>query len=375
MPEYSRTFAQFVFDGSDDFFIPKPMGEPNDEQLQGNARENTLELCGRVCYDSLGAGRATKDYHDNLISSKHLSVYEHTPVTVEIDLADADIKLDDFVCLANRPGVTVLFPQSGIARITINYRAIMEWVQNSSNSHLESLEIRRAVTLAFAETAPMVFEIASKHYDLLSGEKFGEAQGYARVVEPENDREEHITIFMRGSRGFSHEQVRHRFSISQRSTRYVDEASSPWVKHPLILQYLRDIGPEKAEGLHGLMDDAADKAQEIYTVLVDELETWLTDKGHKKTPARKQARGAARGFLGNALQTEMMFTASVKAWRDIMLVQRASKFADAEIREVYAGAQDNTSHVIAALKQSRFADRFSDVKVVASPDGIGNVME
>ncbi len=104
------------------------------------------------------------------------------------------------------------------------------------------------------------------------------------------------------------------------------------------------------------------------------LEAWLIGKGHKKTPARKQARGAARGFLGNALETELIFSASVKAWHDIMLVQRASKFADAEIREVYAGAADNTNHVIAALKQSRFADRFNDVDVVDSPDGIGNVM-
>lgn len=371
MPSYSRTMAQFVFDGGPDFFVPIPMGEAAEDQLQGNARENTLELCGRICYDSLGTGRNSRDYHDNLISSKHLSVYEHTPVTVEFDMKKAGVEPVDLCCLMNRPGVTMLFQSESIVRITFNYRAVMEWKQNTTNHTLCDEEFHNAVLLGFQQTAPMVFDIAKRHYPI--PEIDASVIEYAKVVDPKYDQEEHVTIFMSGSRGFSHEQVRHRFNISQRSTRYVDESKSPWVKHPLILQYVREH--IDAKHVHELIDKTVEQAQETYQDLVSRLEAWLIENGHAKTPARKQARGAARGFLGNALQTEMMFTASVKAWRDIMLVQRASKFADAEIREVYAGASDNTFHVIAALKQSRFADRFSDVKVVASPDGIGNVME
>ena len=370
MPTYERTRAQLVFDGSEDFFIPMPMGLPSADQLKGNARENTLELCGRVCYDSLGVGRNSRDYHENLIKSKHLSVYEHTPVTVEIDLKKAGIEYHDVGCLFNRPGITVIFSASDFIRVTFNYRAAMEWEQNSTNQPLIDEEIRQAIHYGFYTTAPMVFEIAKKYYEIKEIEST--VMEYTKIVEPNTPREQHISIYMSGSRGFSHEQVRHRFNISQRSTRYVDESSSPWVKHPLILQYLRDVGDG---GLHELMDNTVAQAQQTYTILVDLLEKWLIGKGHEKTPARKQARGAARGFLGNALQTEMIFTASVQAWRDIMLVQRASQFADAEIREVYAGAEDNTNHVIAALKQSRFADQFQNVNVVPSPDGIGNVME
>jgi thymidylate synthase ThyX len=56
-----------------------------------------------------------------------------------------------------------------------------------------------------------------------------------------------------------------------------------------------------------------------------------------KTAARKQARGAARGYLGNALASDMLFTTSVTGWKWI-LSQRKNKLADAEIREVYTPA-------------------------------------
>jgi thymidylate synthase ThyX len=63
----------------------------------------------------------------------------------------------------------------------------------------------------------------------------------------------------------------------------------------------------------------------------DTLEPWLIAKGVDKFTARKQARGAARGYLGNALQTEMVWTVNVRAFKGI-LKQRASAAADAEIR-------------------------------------------
>ncbi len=45
----------------------------------------------------------------------------------------------------------------------------------------------------------------------------------------------------------------------------------------------------------------------------------------------KQARGAARGLLGNALLTEMVWTCNIRAMKQI-LKQRANQHADAEIR-------------------------------------------
>jgi hypothetical protein len=53
-----------------------------------------------------------------------------------------------------------------------------------------------------------------------------------------SDDQANITLYLYGSRGFTHEQVRHRFAISQRSTRYVDEDGSPYIMHPLVAAYL-----------------------------------------------------------------------------------------------------------------------------------------
>jgi thymidylate synthase ThyX len=72
-------------------------------------------------------------------------------------------------------------------------------------------------------------------------------------------------------------------------------------------------------------DEVKDVARGTYEDIVDEL-----------TPVvgRKQARGAARGFLGNALSTELIFSASVAQWRR-MIAQRDNEAADAEIRDLF----------------------------------------
>ncbi len=173
-------------------------------------------------------------------------------------------------------------------------------------------------------------------------------------------------MYLSGSRGFSHEQVRHRFQMSQRSTRYCDESSSPWVEHPLLTMYRDEMGEEFGTTL-------VPSAQSRYSVAVSKLEAWLRMRGLDGLTARKQARGAARGFLGNALFTEMIFTANLPQWRE-MVMQRCSPGADAEIRVLYA-------QVLRELKNgvSRHDDRvktyFDDLSLVPSPDGIGEVVE
>lgn len=137
-----------------------------------------------------------------------------------------------------------------------------------------------------------------------------------------------LTFFLSNiSRGLTHELVRHRVgvAISQRSTRYVDESQSEYVHHPLVLAYAR----EKNQGLGFGVSMHADK--EVYRQIVDMLEAWLIEKGTDKFTARKQARGAARGYLGNALMTEMVWTCNIRALKQI-LKQRANRHADAEIR-------------------------------------------
>ncbi len=150
-----------------------------------------------------------------------------------------------------------------------------------------------------------------------------------------------LTFFLRNiSRGLTHELVRHRVgvAISQRSTRYVDESSSDWVDHPLIEAFCATEKPVRAPNgeLTELMlaqrtNHTKETAKRVYRVVVERLETWLIERGTDKFTARKQARGAARGYLGNALMTEMVWTCNLRAFKTIMK-QRANAAADAEIR-------------------------------------------
>jgi thymidylate synthase ThyX len=115
-----------------------------------------------------------------------------------------------------------------------------------------------------------------------------------------------------------------------------------------------------------LKSEAGDKL--TYDYLVNCLQGYLKNKGVEGTQARKQARGAARGFLGLALHTEMVFTAPVSAWQ-WMLSQRGTKLADAEIRVMYTTGDKS---VLNCLKSSRYGHYFENYKIEDCPDGIGS---
>lgn len=371
MPE-SLMKARLVYDGGNEPpVIPPEMGAPKDNQLKGTPREQTAELCGRICYDSLGAGRSSEDYHKHIHEVGHYSVYEHTPITVEfVPEKNSDVLAYALACL-NRPGVFVRVLPGPVVRITINHRSAIEWgrtVNASFDTEVQKAESKIGNTLRKLsnEVAPMI--VSAPDGPLVT----------AKRVEPDHPSEKWITLYMGGSRGFSHEQVRHGDStaISQRSTRYVDESTSDWVYHPLIEEFLKSGGEER-DNLDSTLKSAMDQSKGAYDLVVKLLQPWLMDRmpgdansPGRKTAARKQARGAARGFLGNALFTEMMFSASVTQWK-WMLHMRASQFADAEIREVFARQQVS---VISALKESRFASEFDNHKIVPSEDGIGTVV-
>ena len=121
-----------------------------------------------------------------------------------------------------------------------------------------------------------------------------------------------------------------------------------------------------------LVSETTRVCQSAYDEFVRLLQPYAKKRqpGLDNLSARKQARGAARGFLGNALQTELVFSASVQQWH-WMLDQRASQWADAEIREIYAR---ESATVIAALRESQYAEEFAAYKNAPSPDGIGSIL-
>lgn len=165
------------------------------------------------------------------------------------------------------------------------------------------------------------------------------------------------------SRGLTHELVRHRIgvAISQRSTRYVDEDGSPWIMHPLLVQYL-DTTDDDSLGTD--WDHAVENCQHVYTKIVERLERFCIDKGLDKLTARKQARGAARGILGNALETELVWSANVRALRHV-IAMRAADAADAEIRAL--------GTALLPIMLTEAPAFFNDFTTHDASDGLGKV--
>lgn len=117
------------------------------------------------------------------------------------------------------------------------------------------------------------------------------------------------------SRSLTHELVRHRhLSFSQVSQRYVDESLS------------KAIIPDALSGddilQHGLTRHM-ENSKDWYMGAVAELLL----AGY----SRKEARQAARAFLPNATETEIIVTGNMRSWREFVQ-KRSSLGADAEIR-------------------------------------------
>jgi thymidylate synthase (FAD) len=402
-------YAALVFDGQQLTVPSERMGVPRDDQLQGTNLERLSELAGRVCYDSLGKGRNSAEYHDHIATVNHLSVYEHATFTVAfredparlIDVVGQEParwpdgvveepeRLVDVVrslppdpdfyhrllpALIGRPGVwceTAKGHGFKALRVTCNLRAVLEWTDWVP--HVESywvvVQYLGWALSAFAhKLAPQVVDDPG-----VFDPEFAQHCPYLATLvtnnpkEPQwhNEDERWVSLFLGMSRGCSHELVRHGdfTAISQRSTRYVDESESPWVEHPLLSKARPDldhptlpltdvpVGESESVPLQTL-------ASRLYAATVIKLESW----GAK----RKQARGAARGFLGNALYTEVIFSANVAQWKR-MLRQRCSNPADAEIRVLFARA-------LPQLQRSQHGECFREFRLVPAEDGIGEVV-
>lgn len=401
--------ARLVCDGNT-LLIPPEMGTPSPEQMQGTLFERLSELCCRVCYDSLGKGRTSPAMHEHLLDVGHWSVYEHMHWTVSFPQqvwGDANV----FLALLNRPELRVIVTDREL-RITLNARHLLDWdrwSKLSGNRIASQKSLFDEILAASKDLAPAIFKRLSSYYP-------PSIVNQARLVMPEFAGEKFVTLFLSGSRGMSHEQVRHRFNISQRSTRYVDESGSPIIEHPLITAYAKESGdniafaPDVREYLMKSISEvfgtrnlnlgqsvdvtkhvekllrnieadmshvghkrAAVQADcaDLYDHLVEKLQNWLIARGVDKFTARKQARGAARNDLGNGLLTELMFTASIDMW-DAMIGLRASIHADAEIRNMFTADEG----VIASLCQSQYGQHFRDKwELVPSPDGLGRVAQ
>jgi thymidylate synthase ThyX len=346
--------ARLVWDGGEGVRIPEELGTPAPNQMRGMPHERLSELACRVCYDSLGRGRSSEDLHKHILDVKHLSVYEHAQVTLEVFDLNAEVFL-------NRPGIWVLC-DGNKWRITLNPRVVLDWSQWSRADDGFAKVVHDILRHHMERLCPMICPPIPRETVTTAM-----IEQRSQIVPPKDDEEKWITLFLAGSRGFSHELVRHGnfTAISQRSTRYVDENGSPWVDHPLVQEFFDD--PDVAGALRGelnsLVGDVKHYAQDLYARLSDELHKWLLARGVDKLTARKQARGAARGYLGNALYTELIFSGSVGQWKR-MLKMRCCDASDGEIRAVFV-------EVLKELKTSRYAADFAAFELAPSSDTVG----
>jgi thymidylate synthase (FAD) len=155
----------------------------------------------------------------------------------------------------------------------------------------------------------------------------------------------HVGLFIEGiSRGCSHEIIRHRmFNYSQRSTRYTAEEDAAIVLDPYYAElYDREKAAETDPDVSPLSGEESDllndfielgyHSLEEYKRQVDQLER-LNPKGLTGRDLRKWCRGKARQVLLHALETRMVMTGNLRAWRHF-LVMRTSRHAEAEIRRL-----------------------------------------
>jgi len=327
-----------VYDNADprQLFIPTCMGVPAEHQMKGTYGEQLSEVCGRICYDSLGAekSRSSADYHKHIIEVNHSSVLRHYNFTVEVKVGNYNMQ-EVLMCLLNKPGFYVRHLRNHVLCITLNINCALDWCNDDAMRFGGVYyELGRVFNGALKQLAPAY---AKEHRE-------GGLEWY--IVGPRDEEEHWVSLYMSGSRGWSHEQVRHswRCAVSQRSTRYCDESEAPWIEHPLLRDYMAFNDDDE---VRELAVETVESSRHLYRMLVRKLELWQQTTGVDRFTARKQARGAARGWLGNALFTEMIFSASVAQWKR-MLKQRNNSAADGEIHEMY---RDDVANMIDVVTQ------------------------
>lgn len=152
-------------------------------------------------------------------------------------------------------------------------------------------------------------------------------QGHESVLEHVS-----VTFYVEGvSRNLTHELIRHRhLSFSELSQRFVNMEQANVVVPPAA-------GGGRAPLSH--------KHKEVYRAFVERL------RGEGKS--RKQAREAARYGLPSGVETKLVVTGNLRAWRDF-LKKRWSEHADAEM-------QDFASEVYYVLS-GEYYDVFADIE-------------
>lgn len=141
-----------------------------------------------------------------------------------------------------------------------------------------------------------------------------------------------VTFYVEGvSRNLTHELIRHRhLSFSELSQRYVDMEDANQV-----------IPPAYGGGSEPLSADY----RQCYANEVESLK--------EQGLSRKEARQAARYGLPSGVETKLVVSGNLRAWRDV-LKKRLSKHADAEMQEF--------AREVWEILSAEYPDVFADIE-------------
>lgn len=149
-----------------------------------------------------------------------------------------------------------------------------------------------------------------------------------------------ITFLIEGvSRSFTHELIRHRHhSYSQLSQRYVDQSDARFVCPPLI------------RSVPALVDRWVDHNRSVHSYLEQSEQLYFE---HYPDLPKKQVREAVRADAPNCIETKIVVTGNLRAWREY-LEKRWNSHADAEIQEV--------SEMLASRLKINYPSVFEDIE-------------
>jgi hypothetical protein len=332
--------------------------QPTEFQLRSTPMDNLVEFAGRICYESLGStkSRGSKEYHQHINEVGHGSVQEHGWIyRTWTDVNSFDLNDIVFQC-RNRPGVFVYHvdsdPSDGKARyhvtVCANLRAIKEWdvINPELIGFNKNLNVGKVLQKFSNNLAPMVNGGDGRFPD-------EEKETWGGSVSPKDTT--YVSFLIEDvSRNLTHELVRHKFqtAVSQRSTRYVNEANSEIAWHPLL---------RKSWLMQPFMFAHSLMSKLLYRLADFTVSRQLVKAGLTALAARKQSRGAARSFLPSALSSDLVFTASLAQWERICMM-RGSEHADIEIRlladRIFYILKDHYGNGFGLVESTECADGF-----------------
>jgi thymidylate synthase (FAD) len=296
--------------------------KPSYQILAASGKENLLpytysnsdqliEYAGRKCYKSEDkiTINSSKQFVENLKKSKHLSVIEHS---WELRVYDCEVpfyKYLNFLKLTNNTGYVV----AG------NLRAFKEWdYDKKDDCCYPTKEILSAI-------------YHNKRWDLLSA-----------------------TVEIITNRSITHELVRHRpASFSQESTRYCNYSKDKFTNNItcVIPSYFQN---EIEEGIYnGSYTSNSLEIQTWFDGLINCEKTYL-----KRINSFKSTAARARGNLPQDLKAEIIITADLDEWKNIIFKLRGQdSTSDEEMKNIIIPIQEEFKKLFPEIFEKRKLNR------------------